>query len=282
MDTIFEYNKKFATKKELFDFLVKNKDTLMSQKKAITKYSEPIDFAGDVSGISIKLDNVNKANDFVENPPDNLNVLIVINTSNLLDSCMDCHIPGLWSKSLKENKSIMHLQEHAMKFDKIIADSIDLKAFAKKYTWKELGFNFTGQTEGLTFDSIVKKSRNEFMHTQYANGYVKQHSVGMRYVKLVMCVNDASYGAEFEAWEKYYSQIINPDMADKRGYFWAVTEAKVIEGSAVPLGANYATPTLENNKNQPSFGTDKNIEPSTDTREKEHREFYLNMNLKNK
>ena len=32
------------------------------------------------------------------------------------------------------------------------------------------------------------------------------------------------------------------------GYFWAVTEAKYLEGSAVPFGSNVMTPTLNNNK----------------------------------
>ena len=60
-----------------------------------------------------------------------------------------------------------------------------------------------------------------------------------------MAVNDEDYGAEFEAWEKYYPMIANKAEADRAGYFWAVTEATEIEGSAVPLGSNSATPTLE-------------------------------------
>lgn len=277
METIFEFNREFKTRKDFLNFLVANKSTLLAQKKAATKYTDAIDYKCSASGIYLKTENVSKINQFVDNPPDDLNVLVVINTTNLLDSHMDCHIPGLWTKSLQENKSIMHIQEHKMAFDKIIADSDDLNAYTKNYSWRELGFNFNGQTEGLTFDSVVKKNRNEFMHQQYANGYVKQHSVGMRYVKLIMCVNDEGYGAEFEAWEKYYPYIVNPEMADKKGYFWAVTEAKVIEGSAVPLGSNYATPTLNNNKEIEPEKSTRYIEPSKDDT---HRKFYLSL-LKN-
>ena len=45
-------------------------------------------------------------------------------------------------------------------------------------------------------------------------------------------------------WDKYINQVINRDASEEQGYFWAVTEAKVIEGSAVVMGSNYATPTI--------------------------------------
>lgn len=50
---------------------------------------------------------------------------------------------------------------------------------------------------------------------------------------------------------------VNPEVAEEKGYFWAVTEAKVIEGSAVPIGSNWITPTLsvENKDNEPPKGT---------------------------
>ncbi len=115
------------------------------------------------------------------------------------------------------------------------------------------------------------------MFEQYSKGYVTQHSVGMRYVKIVMCVNSDKeyYGAEKEAWDKYYPLIANKDVADKYGYFWAVKEAKIIEGSAVLCGSNPVTPTLENNlKSEPLAGTrNKHNEPSNDTR----KQFYLSL-----
>lgn len=265
----------FNSKAELFKFLTENKDTLIAQKKSITKFADGFDFISNANSVFKKTDPI-KANENIENPPDDLNVIAIINTTNLMDSHLDVHIPGLWKKSIKENKSIMHLQEHQMKFDKIISDGNELKAYTKKYTWKELGFDFNGTTEALEFNSKILKSRNQFMHDQYAKGYVKQHSVGMSYVKIILCINsEETYnGAEKEAWDKYIEQVINREAAEKRGYFWAVTEAKVREGSAVPLGSNYATPTLDNNKLQPLKNTETKIEPSEDTRK---REYYLNL-----
>jgi hypothetical protein len=183
---------------------------------------------------------------------------------------------GIWTKSLSENKDIMHLQEHRMAFDHIISSGVNLNAYVKDFSFSELGFNLEGNTQALVFESNIKKDRNSFMFNQYAKGYVTQHSVGMRYVKLILCVNSEEqyYGAEKEAWDKYYPEIANNELADKRGYFWAVTEAKVIEGSAVPLGSNNITPTLDNNmKSEPLKSTQKEIEPSQDTQKEALKQF---------
>jgi hypothetical protein len=39
--------------------------------------------------------------------------------------------------------------------------------------------------------------------------------------------------------------IANGEVADKKGFFWAVKEAKLIEISAVISGSNELTPTLQ-------------------------------------
>jgi hypothetical protein len=56
------------------------------------------------------------------------------------------------------------------------------------------------RTEALVFNVEIDKDRNDFMFNQYAKGYVKEHSVGMRYVKLELAVNsDSKYDAEEKA-----------------------------------------------------------------------------------
>ena len=263
-------NLEFATKKELFKFLADNKDKLIAQKKAVKKES---DCSVAVAPIIVH-EKVNKA---VDSNLDSLKVVCIINTTNFLDSHGDVHLPGLWTKSLQENRMIMHLQEHEMEFDKIIADGEQLKAYAKKYTWAELGYDFKGSTEALVFESTILRKRNEYMLEQYANGWVKSHSVGMFYVKMDLAVNDEDMPNEFEAWNKYYPTIANKELADERGYFFYIMEAKCVEGSAVPLGSNSATPTLEIGKSQPSSDTDPIIEPSLDT---QINYEYLIKNLK--
>ena len=180
-----------------------------------------------------------------------------------MDSHKDVHLPNIWKKSLKENKRIMHLQEHqSSSFDKIISSGDDLKAYTKTMSWKALGFNVDGNTQALVFDSTVKADRNKYMFNQYKEGYVDNHSVGMRYVKIAMAINSDEYPEEKAVWDKYYSEIVNNKEADDTGYFWAVTEAKVIEGSAVPMGSNPITPTLST-KTEPSDDTHKESREDT-------------------
>lgn len=270
----------FTTKKELFDFLVKNKSTLIAQKRAQIKQADAIIYIPEI--IRSK-----QGADKSEVPisgmtPNDCLVKVVINTTNLLDSHMDVHMPGIWMKSVKENKMIMHIQEHDMRFEKIISNGKDLKAYTQVMAWSDLGFPFAGNTEALIFESLIRSDRNPFMANQYQKGYVTNHSVAMQYVKMIMCINDENYGAEYEAWNKYYPEIANKEAADEYGYFWAIKEAKVIEGSAVPRGSNYATPTLSVNeqKDQPDDSTGKHIEPPTNGTHKSIDYNFLIKNLK--
>jgi hypothetical protein len=48
----------------------------------------------------------------------------------------------------------------------------------ESHKWKDLGFDFEGNTEALVFNVEIDKDRNDFMFNQYAKGYVKEHSVG--------------------------------------------------------------------------------------------------------
>lgn len=230
---------------DIIKFLVKHQSALQAQAKSVMKFADGIPFG---QTFFSRDDNAFKANKPVSLDINPLNTKLVINTTNIIDSHMDLHIPKMWNRSLKNNgKDLMHLAEHGRLFKDIISEGNDLKAYVQTYTWDELGFEFDGETQGLTFESKVWKENHEEMHRRYAKGQVKQHSVGMFYVQLVMAVNNKNYGAEFEAWEKYLPMAVNPEVAEEKGYFWAVPEAKAIEGSAVPRGSNYATPTIDNN-----------------------------------
>lgn len=243
--------------KELFDFLIENKSVLIAQKKFEIKKADSVYLSS--TFINEKGDVV-KANNAVTDDIATLKVSSVINTTNLMDSHSDVHIPGLWKKSLSENKQLYLLEEHKMSFRTIIADEI--KAFTKKMSWRDLGLDADGITEALIFNSTIKKSRNEFMFGQYKDGNVKNHSVGMVYVDLALAINDPDYKDEFATWNKYIDDIVNREEAESQGFFWPVKEAKCIEGSAVPLGSNWVTPTLDNNMKQ-TASTDE--QPSKDT-----------------
>lgn len=246
----------FGTKKELIHWMVSNKQLLESQKKFSIKYADCV-IAQPAVNTSLN-QNAEKS----ESAPVEINAKLAINTTNWFDSHLDVHIPGLWSKSLAETKLLYLLQEHKMEFAKIISDEV--KASVANYSFRELGFDVDGSTQALVFDVNIKADRNPYMFNQYKNGWVKNHSVGMRYVKIVMCVNDEDYGAEYEAWQKYFPMVANKKECEDKGYFWAVTEAKLIEGSAVPIGSNTVTPVLEINQKAADNGT-SNTEPLNST-----------------
>lgn len=232
----------FADKSQLFDWLVANKSLLIAEKKAVVKEADGIttiqknlypgkgdaDKAAPVATIPTEVDQITAQ--------------LVINTTNLMDSHSDVHIPGLWKKCLSETKEYYLCQEHSLTFEGIITDEIT--AYTKVISWLDLGaIGYDGTTEALMFKAVIG-DRNEYMLEQYCKGRVKNHSVGMRYVKIVMCINDTRYGAEYEAWQKYFPMVANAADAEAQGYFWAVTEAKIIEGSAVPKGSNWITPVI--------------------------------------
>lgn len=264
--------REFQTKEELFKALVDNKKELISIKKSAEKRADAIS-CGYVDA-SINID-VNKSDTPQEqaNNIDALNVKVVINTTNFLDSHGDVHVNGIWNKSIKDNaeKGFLHLQEHDRDFDKIISDNA--KGYTKSMAWKQLGFSYDGKTEALIFESTIERERNEFMLKQYSKGWVKNHSVGMRYVNIELAINsEDEWNKEEKAiWDEFYPIIANKEVADERGYFWVVKEAKIIEGSAVVMGSNSATPTLENKDLQePSDDTLEN-EPLKDTQKHEEQ-----------
>lgn len=254
-------DKKFASKEDLFKALRENKDELIATKKMQTKEADAI---FNVLETSSK-ENANKEENEIEDNPNKLRAKLVINTTNLMDSHSDVHIKGIWNKSVKEQKNVYLLQEHVMKFSNIISDNV--KASVKEYNWKDLGFDYNGTTEALVFDVEMSKERNPFMFEQYSKGYVKEHSVGMRYVKLELAINsDSKYDQEEkETWDKYIDQVTNKELAEAQGYFWAVTEAKIIEGSAVVKGSNHATPTISIEAVSDTSKEQIEIEPSEDT-----------------
>lgn len=241
----------FAEKSKLFEWLIENKSLLISQKTNQTKHGDVVTFSpvAESEEFTVKAISTGSEN------PNKIEVVSVINTTNLRDGHGDVHFPGIWSKSIKETKGLYLLEEHKMSFRGIISDEV--KASAKTISWKELGFNYDGTTQALVFNTKISKDRNEYMFEQYRTGRVKNHSVGMRYVKIALALDDDRYELEKKEWDKRIGDIVNQEDTIAAGYFWSVTEAKVIEGSAVPMGSNWATPTLS--------VTDKDIEPLSST-----------------
>jgi hypothetical protein len=268
----------------------KNKDLIIAKKKNAIKHADIV--LTPVAKTEAATEAFKAGVEVAVEDPTVLRAKLVINTTNVIDSHMDCHIPGIWTKTLKETKQLFLLQEHEMDFENIIADSRidDLKAYTQGMSFKSLGFKYPGETEALVFDVQIKKDVNEYMFDLYKRGRVTQHSVGMRYLKIFLCINsdEPEYSSERANWNKYYEQVANKEVADLKGFFWAVTEAQAIEGSAVVRGSNECTPVMEIEIEKENTGAEPITpiaEPSKDTQtntdaQDAQKQFYLNL-LKN-
>jgi len=248
--------------------LKENKHLYLAEKQNTMKFADAVILDAQTEPIHTT---TTKADGEKKEDPTKLKLKAVVNTSNILDSHGDVHIKGLWKKTLQENKRLFLLQEHQMKFDKVISDKIN--AYTEPYDYK--GSN----VEALVFETEINKERNEFMFEQYYKGYVTNHSVGMRYVKLELAINseDKYFREEKEVWDKYIDEVANREDAEKQGYFWAVTEAKLIEGSAVVIGSNQVTPTLITEAVTDDTSKTNTQEPAQATRNPKKQRIFINQ-----
>lgn len=257
-------NKEFTNKEELHRFLIENKEEYYSVKKMQIKTADCVNHII----IENNIEQVNKGEgEAQQQDPTKLKIKAVINTTNIYDSHGDVHIDGIWKQSLKSNKRIYLLQEHKATFDSVITRKV--KATAEQMTFKELGYNYEGNTQALIFDAELSKEQNEKMFNRYKNNEVDNHSVGMMYVNLYLCIDSSEkWAAEEKAnWDKYIKYVANPGDI-QYDMFWAVTEAKIIEGSAVLFGSNPITPTLKPKRKRKTIA----VEPSKDTQTKAEEE----------
>lgn len=253
-------------KDKFFAWMVANKNAMIAQKKAQMKCADAFSCSlelliSNANGVIIKAEGV------IPKDAPSIDVVSVINTTKLFDSHGDVHFDGLWNKSMKETKDNYLVKEHDFRYDGIISDQV--KVSAPTVAWKDLGYDYKGDTQALTYTSTITKDDQTGMFDKYRTGKVKQHSVGMRYVKLDLALPSKRYDEEYKVWKNYFDQIVNGEEADKAGYFWAVTEAKNIEGSAVLRGANFATPTISVQQSK--------TEPGTPLQEKSREKSTLNM-----
>lgn len=249
---------KFDSKKELFSYLKDNKQELIAKKKSMPIFS---DVCGvHTQGINHKSGEAFKNNAPVDTDSDVLRVKVVSNTANFIDSHMDMLLPDAAKKSIQERKNIIpHLHDHIHELEAKVGEVVDIQL--QTLSLQELGLNKIGTTQAIVFITDIMKDYNEKVFNQYKAGRVNQHSIGLQYVKIDLAINDESSEKEFDFWNKYIDQAINPELAEERGFFWVVPEIKLIENSAVLFGSNELTPTLDNDI--------KSIEPEKSTQDDE-------------
>jgi hypothetical protein len=230
------------TGKELTAFLVEHKKELIAQKRAMIKRTDPVSASPSI--FFVKGDKIVKADEEgISEDATSLRVKVVANTALYMDSQMDVLIPDCWKTTIKQRKGMIpHLHDHIHEIGAEIGDVVDI--YSQDISLSDLGINKTGKTQCLIFETDVKKSYNEIVFNKYKNKKIKQHSIGLQYIKLDIAINDKDSEKEYNFWKKYYDQLINPEMADERGFFFVIQEIKLLENSAVLFGSNELTPTL--------------------------------------
>jgi hypothetical protein len=223
-------------KSERLKWLVENKTRLIKHKKNEFKSTD----AFQDSNLGLSKVYSSKA---VDDTDDSITRTLVLNTYNWMDSHDDVHLDGVFTKSIQENNNILHLHDHEYKLTAQVGDV--LKVYEQKIKLTDLGVDKAGSTTSLMMDTEIKKDYNPLIFSKYKQGKIQQHSVGMYYVKIELAINDPEEKVEFAAWEKYIGKVLNRDKAEEQGFFFAIPEAKLIEGSAVIRGSNELTPTLE-------------------------------------
>lgn len=241
---------KFKDNKERIDWLVANKSDLISLKKSSIKCADVVCLPRETM--------TNKAlfTEYKDDPTSGvIERDIIANTYNWLDSHGDVHVGKTFSKSIQERATkVFHLHDHLHQVTGKVGQTKSIQEV--EVDWVDLGVVGVGKTTVLKAVSEIKEDLNKQVYKQYLKGEIDQHSVGMQYVKIDLAVNDSDYKEEFATWNKYINQIGNREQAEKQGYFYAVSEAKLVEYSAVLFGSNEITPAVQN------------IEPSDDDTQK--------------
>ncbi len=194
---------------------------------------------------------------------------IVANTYKWMDSHDDVHIPGLFNKSLDDNKNgVFFFHDHIFQLDAKVG--VPLKIYEQSIPWTDLGVNRLGNTIALMADSEIRKALNPSIFDQYKNNEINQHSIKMRYIDIFLCINDPMDPEHYANWNKYFVDLGNMPKILEQGYFWAVTQAGIKEYSCVTAGSNELTPTLEfstENKEKPDESTSQEPGPDESTQQ---------------
>ena len=264
--------KAFKSQRELFHYLVSNKEEIISQKKSIIKRAEgglsamlPVE--EQITGYANKAFKPVYTND-KENGT--LQRTLVANTYWWMDSHSDVHIgrgeegedgKAVFTNSIKNRANkIFPIDQHNWSLDGRMGKTIEL--FEAPISWRQLGVGKTGMTEALFAVAEIQRKKNAARYEDYLNDEIDQHSVGMNYLDMTLAVNDEEeFPNEYKEWQKHINKLGNRKMAEEQGFFFPVYEARLAEYSAVIAGSNELTPTIT----QPSGDTGEKSEPSGDT-----------------
>ena len=266
--------------KELFKALKANKDSIIKDKQAGIKYTDSVMVSA--MPVQAKREHTTKADgqSSSSESEDSIDVKVVCNTAWFCDSHMDVLTADAYDASIaKRGNTIPHIADHKWTSTSHVGDVN--KVYVEDIELRTLGIEAEGSTSALIMETSIRKDYNKDVFKFYSNGKINQHSIGLTYGKLMLALNsddpeDAIYK---DVWDKNYSNIINKELVDKRGYFWLVPEVDVLENSCVLFGANGLTPTLSTSKELSSLQTDSPLGNIPETQPVQQQSIGKTMNL---
>jgi len=249
-----ELNKSFDKVVDLYKALKDNKEEILAFKMANTLKS-----CDKGASVKSKLINVTKHLEALKNIELNDDFYyIVVNTTKVLDSHMDVHLNGIWSKTVQEQQGKNYLvADHKLEIDKVIARKEHVEMIIAEIPFRSIGKDYEGDTQALIYKIPKDKIVNEAAKEWLKSGDEIEASVRMQYVKIELAMNSDNINDKVEKanYDTYIKEIANKDEFKEINYFFIVQEAKnVKESSLVVFGSNNATGTLEN-KREPSGDT---------------------------
>ena len=206
-------NREFKTKKELFITLKANEEKIISLKKATIKHSVGCNHA-----LTTK---ENEAVKGISGLKEGF-VYAIIDTTNIMDSHNDVHLPKIWNNSLKEQKGrVFYVTDHDLKINSVIAFPKDVNMSVKNMSWTDLGEAYEGETQALVYEISKANIQHEGALKIIEEKIDIEHSVRMQYVKMDLALDseekeDKAYKKIFD---KHIDKIANKDVAIEKGYF---------------------------------------------------------------
>ena len=228
--------------KDLLQYLHANKATLTKQKRIGQGEAGAVGFAESKGACLLPQQKAVK----MEHEGDKAIIVdVVANLTGWMDTQNDVLLRGCFAKSLADKgNDFPFLRDHSYVTDCIIAET--MQVYTQDFAPAELGISTRASVapQALMFRGRLTPDLSGKTYYQYKAGLIKQHSIGLRYVRLELAMNDPQFEQEYKAWLAYSPQVLNIDKAIETGYFWAVSEIALIENSAVVFGANSQTPTI--------------------------------------
>lgn len=251
-------DKQFATKEELFTELRKSYPDLISFKKADIQKSCDKGLAVTCRSLDVvKLQQHVKALKV-----DSAYYYIAVNSTNILDSHEDLHVPGIWNKSVKEQQGQNYLvADHELTIDSVIVRKEHIEMIVAVLPFAMLGKAYEGDTEVLIYkvpkDKIIHSKAKEWLES----GDDIEASVRMLYVTILFAMdsNDPEDATLKKNYDDYFPFIANKADFEYILYYFIVKEAKnVRESSLVVFGSNSATGNIRNSEPDKSTLENKN------------------------